>query len=51
MKRNNRVFFTDQAEAMASGFRPCGHCMRKDYDVWKAEQPCSNPLPRSSKLV
>jgi hypothetical protein len=51
MKRNNRVFFTDQAEAMASGFRPCGPCMRKDYDVWKAEQPCSNPLPRSSKLV
>ncbi|MBK8046764.1 MAG: metal-binding protein [Anaerolineales bacterium] len=29
MKRENRVFFVDAAEAMAAGYRPCGHCMRE----------------------
>ncbi len=51
MKRNNRVFFANEADARAEGFRPCGHCMRKDYAVWKAAQPCSAPLPRPTKLV
>ncbi|MEP7321922.1 MAG: Ada metal-binding domain-containing protein [Saprospiraceae bacterium] len=31
MKRENRIFFKSIAEAISSGFRPCGHCMRKDY--------------------
>jgi methylphosphotriester-DNA--protein-cysteine methyltransferase len=30
MKKENRVFFKTEAEALSSGFRPCGHCMRLD---------------------
>lgn len=35
MKRANRVFFASAAEAIESGFRPCGHCMRSEYQKWK----------------
>jgi methylphosphotriester-DNA--protein-cysteine methyltransferase len=35
MKTENRVFFQDENEAIESGFRPCGHCMREKYLVWK----------------
>jgi methylphosphotriester-DNA--protein-cysteine methyltransferase len=35
MKRQNRVFFKNETEAKECGFRPCGHCMREDYIVWK----------------
>jgi hypothetical protein len=36
MKVEHRVFFTDEEEALSTGFRPCGHCLRKQYKVWKA---------------
>lgn len=36
MKKSNRVFFASKAEAIALGFRPCGHCMKKDFYEWKA---------------
>ena len=29
MKRENRVFFTSEQEAIAQGFRSCSHCMKK----------------------
>lgn len=35
MKRENRVFFSSIEEAVAQGFRPCGHCMRTEYQNWK----------------
>ncbi|MCG8327386.1 MAG: hypothetical protein MI974_06860 [Chitinophagales bacterium] len=35
MKKENRVFFTDEKEAIKSGYRPCGHCMRTAYLNWK----------------
>lgn len=35
MKRGNRVFFVDEQEASANGFRPCGHCMAHRYREWK----------------
>jgi methylphosphotriester-DNA--protein-cysteine methyltransferase len=35
MKRENRVFFVDEREAMTSGFRPCGHCLPDKYREWK----------------
>jgi methylphosphotriester-DNA--protein-cysteine methyltransferase len=35
MKTENRVFFQNEIEAIANGFRPCGHCMRKKYIEWK----------------
>ena len=35
MKPENRVFFTDELEAISCDYRPCGHCMRKTYQKWK----------------
>lgn len=35
LDRENRVFFTSEEKALQAGFRPCGHCMRKKYRVWK----------------
>ena len=34
MKVANRVFFASEAEALAAGYRPCGHCRRKEYRQW-----------------
>jgi hypothetical protein len=31
----HRVFFLDQATAIAAGYRPCAVCMPKDYKEWK----------------
>jgi len=30
MKRENRVFFASKAEALAAGYRPCGHCLHTE---------------------
>ena len=27
----NRVFFKDEATALAAGYVPCGHCMREKF--------------------
>ncbi|MFV0411376.1 MAG: Ada metal-binding domain-containing protein [Paracoccus sp. (in: a-proteobacteria)] len=35
MKRENRVFFSTEKEAIENGFRPCGHCMKTEYKNWK----------------
>lgn len=35
MKRENRVFFSSEKEAIKNGFRPCGHCMKPEYLKWK----------------
>ena len=29
-----RVFFADEATAIAAGYRPCGSCMREEYQAW-----------------
>jgi hypothetical protein len=34
MKIHNRVFFESAEEAEANGFRPCGNCMRIEYNRW-----------------
>ncbi|WP_090390424.1 Ada metal-binding domain-containing protein [Niabella drilacis] len=36
MMAENRVFFKDEAEALAHGYRPCGHCLPEAYKKWKA---------------
>ena len=38
-----RVFFADEASAVAAGYRPCAVCLPERYRAWKAGQP---PLPR-----
>ena len=35
MKKQNRVFFVSEKEAINSGYRPCGHCMKIKYQKWK----------------
>jgi methylphosphotriester-DNA--protein-cysteine methyltransferase len=35
---HHRVFFKDEAAAVAAGYRPCGVCMREEYAIWKASQ-------------
>ncbi|MEO5783283.1 MAG: Ada metal-binding domain-containing protein [Ginsengibacter sp.] len=34
MKKENRVFFVSEKEAIKNGFRPCGHCMKTAYQKW-----------------
>ena len=31
-----RVFFADEADAVAAGYRPCAVCMPERYRAWKA---------------
>ncbi|WP_074492037.1 Ada metal-binding domain-containing protein [Mucilaginibacter polytrichastri] len=38
MKVDNRIFFFDEEEAIDAGYRPCGHCMPRIYQIWKALQ-------------
>ena len=33
----SRVFFLDEAAAIAAGFRPCAVCMPERYREWKAD--------------
>lgn len=35
MKTGTRIFFSSQQAACDAGFRPCGHCLRKEYLRWK----------------
>lgn len=37
MKRENRIFFASKNEAKQNDFRPCGHCMKEQYQKWKNE--------------
>lgn len=32
----HRVFFADEATAIAAGYRPCAICLREKYLSWKA---------------
>ena len=31
----HRVFFADEATAVAAGFRPCGTCLKPAYAAWR----------------
>lgn len=35
----HRVFFADEAAAVAAGYRLCAHCMPERYRTWKASEP------------
>lgn len=37
IKRENRIFFLTEKEAIANCFRPCGHCLKEKYKKWKHE--------------
>jgi methylphosphotriester-DNA--protein-cysteine methyltransferase len=38
MKKENRIFFSDELEALKAGYRPCGHCLKAKYKMWKTQQ-------------
>jgi methylphosphotriester-DNA--protein-cysteine methyltransferase len=38
MKKQHRVFFSNEGEAKRLGFRACGHCLRKKYLQWIAQE-------------
>ena len=40
MRKENRVFFENETEAIHLGFRPCSHCMHDIYLIWKALHSC-----------
>jgi hypothetical protein len=46
-----RVFFADEADAIAAGYRPCGACLRDEYRAWKASQPTQTNLKGSDPLM
>ena len=46
LKRNNRVFFASEQAALQHGYRPCGHCMKAAYQLWKNGLIQSNTTTR-----
>jgi Metal binding domain of Ada len=45
--QQHRVFFADEAAAIAAGYRPCGNCMRPQFRVWRAGLPRNGSPDRS----
>ncbi|WP_238005605.1 Ada metal-binding domain-containing protein [Dactylosporangium sp. AC04546] len=39
----HRVFFADEATAIAAGYRPCGACCKGRYQAWKAAREKGEP--------
>jgi methylphosphotriester-DNA--protein-cysteine methyltransferase len=35
MKKENRVFFQSEEGAINEGYRPCGHCMKAEFQKWR----------------
>lgn len=44
MKIENRVFFKNETEALANGYRPCGNCLSRKYKAWLFTQPTTLSL-------
>ena len=47
----HRVFFKDEATAIAAGFRPCGRCMNAHYKLWKEGKIIPGNLEETKKHV
>jgi methylphosphotriester-DNA--protein-cysteine methyltransferase len=43
-----RVFFADEADAVAAGYRPCARCMPEKYRAWK-DFRCLRTTPVDAK--
>jgi hypothetical protein len=37
--QRSRVFFADEATAIAAGYRPCAVCLRDAYKKWREQHP------------
>ncbi len=42
----HRVFFADEATAIAAGYHPCGVCMQEEYKRWKEAQSSNKKMRR-----
>jgi len=45
-----RVFFADEAAAIAAGYRPCARCMPERYRDWKAKESARRQRPRTTPV-
>jgi methylphosphotriester-DNA--protein-cysteine methyltransferase len=45
-----RVFFADEAAAIAAGYRPCARCMPERYRAWKANESAHREPPRTTPV-
>ena len=45
----HRVFFADEATAVAAGFRPCANCLREAHRAWRREQQLSGSRERPAR--
>ena len=41
----NRVFFADEATAVAAGYRPCARCLPEPYRDWRERANTAAPAP------
>lgn len=41
----NRVFFADEATAIAAGYRPCAVCLPTRYAIWTSSTSTGQALP------
>lgn len=41
----HRVFFADEAAAVAAGYRPCTRCLPEQFAAWRAAGGLRRPLP------
>jgi methylphosphotriester-DNA--protein-cysteine methyltransferase len=41
--QKSRVFFADEAIAIAAGYRPCAVCLRDAYKKWRDRRQSSSP--------
>lgn len=48
---SQRVFFKDEATAIAAGFRPCGNCMKPHYKLWKEGKIIPGDLEATKRNV
>ena len=37
IKKENRVFFSSDKEAVENDYRPCAHCMKETYKDWSRQ--------------
>lgn len=47
----HRVFFADEATAIAAGYRPCAVCMLQEYAAWKKDRQFHVDRPNFSGAV
>ena len=45
--QKHRMFFADEATAIAAGYRPCGKCLKEQYDAWRAKHPKGESFRRT----